>query len=117
MLRHDASHATNETGGISILKLLQFDVNVPFFPKEYIMKLSHMNTEPMNNLCLGTCLAAMTPMLLGLVHDAAFVGLAPWITISFVIMIISLIYMIKNKQFVPATANAIASPFFWARTS
>ncbi|WP_303051378.1 hypothetical protein [uncultured Slackia sp.] len=68
-----------------------------------------VSTVPLCNMILALLILAQIPVMFGVVSGAGTIGLVPWIACAYPVIVVCVIMMLKNGEFMDATINGILS--------
>ena len=68
-----------------------------------------VSTIPLCNMTLGLLIIAQIPIMFGIVAGPGTIGIIPWVACAYPVIIICVIMMLKNGEFMDATINGILS--------
>lgn len=67
------------------------------------------STIPLCNMTVAMLILAQIPVMFGIVSGPGTIGLIPWIACAYPVIIVCVIMMLKNGDFMDATTNGILS--------
>lgn len=68
-----------------------------------------VSTVPLCNMTLALLILAQIPVMFGIVSGPGTIGLIPWIACAYPVILVCVIMMLKNGEFMDATINGILS--------